>query len=560
MLPVAGPEEAPEGRLRSLPVPMSVPMPMPVGRSQSAWRQPLRAPVAVRLLGLLAGLAMSGCIGFGRGPTIRRTVGGQERAGIFVSPYSYEHFLRGELAAVAGDLQLASEEYRLARAGPEDDPLLIARLADVVDQLGREDEALALLAQGDELDPSSELIALARGQVHERHGRLAEAIEAYSRAASVAPGSESGPIALSAALRAEERPDEADAVLQRYLERGHGAGAARARLALAIEHEDAQAAAEAVRALLEVAPARAFEVRAAVRTALDADRPELAARLIAGLPDVAEDRSLRLRVAIASGDDDRAEGLLASWMPRGPGELIEVADGYLAIGIPARAIELAQVALSADGGAPARLVLGRALHAAGRLGEAASALAGIEPGSQAWPAAPTELARVLADAGMPALAADVLAHAMHRRGSPELALALSEAREEAGDADGAIAEIERDALALRAARAELLDRLGREGTAEAFAALPSDRPELSTRVRARAAAERQWREGEREAAIASLSAWTDRAPEDLRARARLAEMLSEAGRAEPARTLAAATLRMVTDDALEARLHVITDR
>src|SRR5690606_32400366 len=99
----------------------------------------------------------------------------EARTGIFVSPFSYEHFVRGELAYLRGDLRQAREEYMLARAGPEDDPLLIARLADVLDRLDREAEALALLREGEALDPESELIWLARGRIAERRGRVDEA-------------------------------------------------------------------------------------------------------------------------------------------------------------------------------------------------------------------------------------------------------------------------------------------------------------------------------------------------------------------------------------------------
>src|SRR5690606_28861175 len=88
--------------------------------------------------------------------------------------------------------------------------------------------------------------------------------------------------------------------------------------------------------------------------------------------------------------------------PRGWGS-----GGHLALGTPARAAELARVAVRGDGGPPARLGLGRALRAQGRLGEAAEVLASIEPGSGAWPDGPIELAETLEAAGRPALAAEV---------------------------------------------------------------------------------------------------------------------------------------------------------
>jgi tetratricopeptide (TPR) repeat protein len=510
---------------------------------------------ALAALALLSG----GCLHGGGPATITRTVGGESRRGIFVSPHSYEHFVRGELARLRGDLEQAAEAYRLARAGPEDDPLLIARLAEVTDRLGREAEAMALLEQGAELDPEAEVLWLTRGRIHERHGRVEEAIEAYSRAASAAPRSEAGPLALAALLRRTGRPDEADAVLERYLERARGAGAARARLALAVEQGRAQAAAEAVRALLAVAPARAGEVRAAARTALERDRPELALRLLEALPPAApEDRPLRLAAALAAGDTDRAEGILASWMPEGPGELLEVAEGYLAVGRPERAVELARVAASAEAGPAADLVLGRGLRAAGRPDEAAAVLARLHPGSQAWPEAPIELAAALRDVGRPALAADVLARAQRRRPSAPLALALAEARAAAGDEAGALAALEGDDVRLRAARARWLETLGRvRAAAELYAALPDDAPGLDRRARVRARVERRWRAGEREAALELLRGWVERAPEDLLARARRAELLAAAGRAGAAREVAGEALPLAVEAPLRRRLTAL---
>lgn len=475
---------------------------------------------------LTLAISVSACGGFGSA-TLRRTVGGESRPGIFVSPFSYEHFIRGELAALRGDLRQAAVEYRLARAGPEDDPLLIARLADVVDRLGREREALALLEQGDDIDPNEESIWLTRGRIHERHGRMDEAAEAFGRAASAAPSSEAGPLALAALMRERGEAASADAVLARYLARADGAGAARARLALAIEHGDPLAAAQAVRSLLSAAPVRAEEVRAAATTALEGNQPELALRLLAALPDERADRSLRLRAMLEARDHERAEGLLASWMPGGPRELVEVAEGYLAIGRPERALELGQIAMSSEGGAFARLVIGRALRAAGRLGEAAQILASIEPASRGWIDAVIELGATMRDAGQPAVAAEVLDRARAHRDAPRLRIALAEARSEVGRGDAALAALEGDDPRLRAARARLLDRLGRHREAiAAYRELSADDDAIPEPDRLRAQAE-QLLGPERERAMALLRELVENAPEDALASARLAVLSAQ---------------------------------
>lgn len=515
----------------------------------------MRALPTLVALAVLA--AFTGC-GPAGAPAITRRLGGEARRGIFVSPFSYEHFLRGELAYARGDLQEARQEYELARAGPEDDPLLIARLADVLDRLGREREALALLDEGERLDRRSELVWLARGRIHERHARMDDAADAYAQAIAVAPRSEQGPLALAALLRSQGKSAEADAVLERYLARNRGAGAARARLALAVEQGRAQAAADAVRALLEVAPARSDEVRRAAVTALEAGEPEIALRLLAALPETDADRELRLRAAIEAGDRTRAENLLATWMPESPEQLVAIARGYLVIGMPARARELAQVAVASEGGTPATLVLGRALRAEGRLAEAAAVLASIGPASGAWPEGPVELAATLRAAGRPALAAETLARADALRPDAALALALSEARMEAGDVRGALAALERDEARIRAARARLLERLGRvDEAATIYAALAPDDPTLDARDRARTRIESAWQAGDRDAALAALAEWSARAPEDLLARARHAELLAAIGRLPEAREVAGEALPLAVDSPLRRRLTAL---
>lgn len=487
-----------------------LPLPLPL---------PPRAPLA------LLALLLTACGTLGGAPQIVRTVGGQSRTGVFVSPYQYEHFLRGELANLHGDLSTAAEEYRAARGGSADDPLLIARLADVLDRLDREDEAMALLRQGDEDFPNDESIWLTRGAIHQRRGRLEQAAEAYGQAAAAAPASEAGPLALAEVLRAQGEPDEADAVLERYLGHARGAGAARARLRLAIERGDPLAAADAVRALLEAAPARASEVRDAATTALTHDHPELALRLLAALPDRREDLPLRLRAMLAARAFDDAEALLAGWMPSGPDERITVAEGYLAIGQPQRTLELARVS-QGDDGPRATLLVGRALAADGQPARAAAVLSTIGPGSRAWPAAPIALAHVLRDAGRPAAAAEVLAHARSRAPSVPLQLELAAARRAAGQTDDALAALDGASPRLAAARARLLDELGRhDEAAAAYARLPVDDPAVPRADRVRAQAERAIAAGQLDRARALLREQLARAPEDRLAAARLDQLI-----------------------------------
>lgn len=343
---------------------------------------------------------------------MQRTVGGEVREGPAVSPYAYEHYVRGELALARGDLAEAALELDEARAGGRDDPYVLARLADVLDRLEQPARAQELLDEAEQLDPEAEVVWLTRGRLAERHDRLDEAEAAYAEASAAAPESSDGPLALAAVLRRRDREAEADAVLDRFVERAEGgADASRAQLAAAVARGDADGAERALRALLEVAPARGEEVRAAARLALAAERPELALRLFEATPAGPEDRTDRLRAALAARDADRAEGILALWGPEGAEELLLAGRAYLALGRAEDAVALFEVADRAGAGSEARRWLGAALRAQGELARSAEVLGAISPGAAAYQAARRELALTLQAAGLRGLADEVAARA-----------------------------------------------------------------------------------------------------------------------------------------------------
>lgn len=354
-------------------------------------------------------LLAAGCGGSSAVP-IERTVGGERRLGTFVSPYSYEHFVRGELARERGQWAEAAEHYEFARAGAEDDPLLAARLADVRDRLGDRAAAERALDEGERLDADAEIVWMTRGEIAERHGELEAAIAAYARAAQAAGAGDGPVLALARVLRAIGNAERADAVLEEYIARaGDPAGAARARLSLALARSDARAAGLAALDLARASSFHAREVAAAARALLDAGHPTLARRMIAVLPDDAVPRLLRLRVALAAGARDEAEALLLRWRPDDPGELIEAAQAWIEIGEPAYASELAEVALARGGGSEARLLLARAWLGQGRIGDAVALAASIPPGDSRRDPARALIAEALERAGLPALAAEVRA-------------------------------------------------------------------------------------------------------------------------------------------------------
>ena len=126
-----------------------------------------------------------------------------------------------------------------------------------------------------------------------------------------------------------------------------------------------------------------------------------------------------------------------------------------------------------------------------------------------------------------------------------------------GDAQGALDALAGEDVRLRAARARMLDELGRVDDAAAlYAALPADAPELNARERARASVEAAWQRGEREQALQALAAWVQRAPEDLLARARYAELLATTDQAR-ARSIAGEALPLAVDAPLRRRLSAV---
>lgn len=481
------------------------------------------------LAGLVLGAVLAGC-GASATPAIVRRVGGERREGVFVSPYSYEMFVRGELAVARDDLRGAAEAFELARAGPDEDPLVLARLADVLDRLGQREEADEILGTGHALDPRSEAIWLAEGDIAVRRGEREHALEAYERAEAAAPASSTSPIALSRLLRRLSADGRADAVLERFIQRNPERGPAvrRARLELALARGDAVAAAEAVTSLLEIAPAERAEVVRAAELALERGRPGLAARLLAAVPASAGDAGLRVRALVESGRAEEAEAILATAAPEVLGGLVGQSRLFLAAGRPDRAAEIADVAVLTDPGPDAWLAAGLAKLSEGRYVEAAPLLSRVPPGVRGFSEARVALATALASQGLAITAAEVLSAALAADADDELALrrALADLRLERGDVNEAIAALA-PARGPRgeAARAALLDGAGRsEEAASLWASIAPDAPGLEERERTRARAERLAAQGRIEQARRLLERWTRRAPEDGVAAQRLAQL------------------------------------
>ncbi len=349
---------------------------------------------------LVVALLASGC-SLGSFP-VERTLGGVRRAGVFVPPYAYEHFLRGELASAAADWPRAANEYALARSGGDDDPLLAARHAVALARSGDEDGAARALAEGRALDEDAEAVHLAASEIAALRGDGVTALEEAERAVRAAPGSRAAALHLAAQLENAGDRESAARVLsalaaapvELWIEAALGAGDVERAMGLAR------------RTLLD----RAARVRLAARLAgPSVDRPVLADELLGPLrgqpPESDAERRLRIEVALALGAVEEVEGLLAV-PPRAGGELDD-ARAWLRIGQHERAEALARGALALSPSTEADVILAAVLLAAGRPDEAAALAVAVPAASSHAPEAGAIVAEALRRSGLTALADEV---------------------------------------------------------------------------------------------------------------------------------------------------------
>jgi tetratricopeptide (TPR) repeat protein len=285
----------------------------------------------------------------------------------FVSPYSYEWFIRAELYAADGRYAEAVEAYQMALTSADDDTYVLARLAEAEDHAGDAEAAAHTLETGLGRDPQSEAIWLARARIAERHGDLKVALEAFERAEAAAPHAPDAPFALAALLRRTGHAERASAVLERYTARNPGA--------------------------LRAPP-----------------RPLTA------------DPRLTLDTALAFHETARIENLLATTPPDQLGGPVAVAEAYLAIDQPARALELLAERMTADDPDPYRRTLAhaQALLLTGHAEEAASLASSVPKASAHHGAAQRVVRQALEAAGLPALADEVQASEPAPRAASEL--------------------------------------------------------------------------------------------------------------------------------------------
>lgn len=349
-------------------------------------------------------------VGCAHGALPETTVGakGSTASRPFVSPYSYEHFARGELAFARGDYAEAAEHYREALAA-DDDPLVLARLAEALAAAGDPAGADDTLSDGFALDPDSEALWLARGAILERRADVDGALAAYARAQDSAADSSAGTLALVRLLSSHGANERAAAVLARIEKRG--AGGARVAVERALANADVDALTAAVTQWLRVGPVDVATLQRCARALLDTGRPALGSRLIAGVPEASRDPALALRALVDTARFDEAAALLAREPPDAFGGALVVAEAYLRIGKPAAALEAldALAATTTEDTPNARVLRGEAALALGHWLDAAKLFASVPPASLHRARALAGLAQVLRAQGLDALAAEVAA-------------------------------------------------------------------------------------------------------------------------------------------------------
>ncbi len=557
------------------------------------------APWAIAALWVIAA---SGCAG--RVPQTTRVLGGRVQQGAFVSPHSYEWYIRGELFAAQGDHERAAEALQNARLGASDDAYVIARLATILEELGRTAAADRTIEEGLAFDSESEAVWLAKGHIALGRGRPDAARVAYERAAEVAPRSATAPLALAKLHAHEGRHRVGQMVLQTYLQgyvrrmRDEGSDfpfdsaqrgvsliqVREAALELAVIRGDTELAAAIVRATLRATPGKLAMVRELARFSYD-ERPDITVALLEPIRRTPSDESLWVRALIQTGAIARARGVLEQTTAEDVGGPVKLAALYLSIDAP-RAKQFAQQEPASQ---KAQWVIGNAELQSGRPGAAAEHFArALLIRHDRNPR--LGLVDALRRQGLEPLAAEVLAHAYpstghsgsepprqpHQRGILErnqdlnnavgLRIALAELRLTTLGLDAALHALspERD-VREAAARARLLDEGGRpRAAARAYAALPNRaRPDnahpdaglLSPAVQARAAAERLLAAGSAAAASRRLRRWTRAHPDDLLARIRLVELLRIAGASGDAEKEARRLRPLTRSTALLSRLR-----
>jgi len=310
----------------------------------------------------------------------------------FVSPSSYEAFIRAELDAARGEPARAVAAYQAAFELGDADPFLISQLAQALDRSGQPDAAEAQLDRALARQPDSEALLLASARIARRAGRQARALGAYARAQEVAssPATALERVAYLRELGGEERSLEALKALASQHAGQHRSGVRdrlRIDLELALAERSGSHRADGqlvgcARDWLALGGGDAVLSRRAAEALIERGHAALALELLAAVPASEADTPLRLRATLALGRSAECEHLLSSVPPHWLGGPLPMAEAYLQAGRPDEALRVLQESDSGkdDAASASRraALVARSLVAAGRAREATALLGQVD--------------------------------------------------------------------------------------------------------------------------------------------------------------------------------------
>lgn len=253
----------------------------------------------------------------------------------FASPYTYEWFVRAELARAAGRLPQAIDAYQAALAGADEAPEILARLGSALAQAGLTARAQTVLEEASRLDPSSEAVWLARAELLVQLGDVEAAYAAFEQAEHAAPHSARAPLRMAGLLAEHGQSERAQAVLERFRLKTQPSAqdAYQAELARALLTRDAQAVFAATAPYRLGAVTRpSARLNQAAQLLLTQGRAAEALRVIELLPAAERDAALELEVLLAVGSFVRLEAWLAEQLPTGAHERASAARAALWLG------------------------------------------------------------------------------------------------------------------------------------------------------------------------------------------------------------------------------------
>jgi tetratricopeptide (TPR) repeat protein len=425
-----------------------------------------------------------------RGEVVTRRFGDQIVDGPYVSPSAYEHYILAMLRETAGRPDEAVEELRRAIGADSGSAYLRIRLADALLSTGRIDEAREELDAAQRLEENSGEAYLVRARLEARLGQHAAVEAALEHAIAVDPTLEEAYLMLSAAQRDSGHEDRALATMRALALRVPSATAEEALGRAALKAGDRVHARQHLKRAIELDPARNEARVELARIELGDGDAELGLELLTSAAERTREATLSLELArSASLAGRRAQALAVLDRLEEDAQTaqarLDVATGFLVVGVPRRAAAMAEAVLAdvkrAELRSAAHAVIARAGESEGATDEALGSWQTIGPNDNEYVEAVLARARLMHANGHDREALALVDDAVKERTSrrrfeerDELMIGLTTLRVELGGGIEAVDRLEAlsatkpHALSLRLAVARLERQIGRTDKAIAI--------------------------------------------------------------------------------------------